>query len=94
MQKGAMSESITVRRKRLIHWSRYRGCLECDLLFGAFADQYLMTLDLCQLDRYEALLGESDHDVLDWVFERRPVPPHHDHDVFHLLRSYRVAQRA
>lgn len=88
-----MSEPITVRRKRLVHASRYRGCLECDLLFGAFADRYLMKLDLRQLDRYEALLGESDTDVLDWVFERRPVPPHHDHDVFQLLRSYRVAQR-
>jgi succinate dehydrogenase flavin-adding protein (antitoxin of CptAB toxin-antitoxin module) len=89
-----MSEPITVRRKRLVHWSRYRGCLECDLLCGAFADQYLMTLDQGQLDHYEALLGESDQDLLDWVFERRPVPARHDHDVFHLLRNYRVAQRA
>jgi antitoxin CptB len=53
-----------------------------------------MTLDQGQLDRYEALLGESDQDLLDWVFERRPVPARHDHDVFHLLRNYRVAQRA
>lgn len=88
-----MSESTTVRRKRLVYRSRYRGCLESDLLFGRFADQYLRTLDLRQLDRYEALLGESDHDLLLWIFGRSPVPPRHDHDVFHMLRGYRLAQR-
>ena len=84
-----MSEPITVRRKRLLYRSRYRGCLESDLLFGGFADQYLMTLDRRQLDRYDALLDESDHDLLAWMLGRSPVPPEHDHDVFHLLRDYR-----
>jgi antitoxin CptB len=90
---GAMSEPITVRRKRLLYRSRYRGCLESDLLFGGFADHYLMTFDGRQLDRYEALLEESDQDLLAWLFERHPVPPRHDHDVFHLLRNYRRVQR-
>jgi len=26
-----------------------------------------------------------DPDLLAWIFERRPVPPEHDHEVFHLL---------
>ncbi|MEM7024318.1 MAG: succinate dehydrogenase assembly factor 2 [Pseudomonadota bacterium] len=93
-QESAMSEPITVRRKRLIYRSRYRGCLESDLLFGGFADQYLMNLDPGQLDRYEALLEEGDQDILAWVFGRAPVPPEHDHDVFQLLRSYRRPARA
>jgi antitoxin CptB len=88
-----MNEPITVRRKRLLYRSRYRGCLESDLLFGGFADHYLMTLDSRQLDRYEALLDESDHDLLAWVFGRSPAPPRHDHDVLHLLRSFQVARR-
>jgi antitoxin CptB len=88
-----MSEPITVRRKRLLYRSRYRGCLESDLLLGGFADQYLMTLDRRQLDRYEALLDESDPDLLAWVFGRRPAPPRHDHDVLHLLRSFQLARR-
>ena len=88
-----MSEPITVRRKRLVYRSRYRGCLESDLLFGQFADQYLRTFDGCQLDRYEALLEESDHDLLAWIFDRTPVPARHDHDVFRLLHSFRLAQR-
>jgi antitoxin CptB len=87
-----MSEPITVRRKRLLYRSRYRGCLESDLLFGGFADQYLMTLDARQLDRYEALLDETDPDLLAWVFGRSPPPPRHDHDVLHLLRDFQLAR--
>jgi antitoxin CptB len=88
-----MSEPITVRRKRLVYRSRYRGCLESDLLFGGFADHYLMSLDGRQLDRYEALLDQSDHDLLAWVFGRSSAPPQHDHDVLHLLRSFQLARR-
>lgn len=88
-----MSEPITVRRKRLLYRSRYRGCLESDLLFGGFADQYLMTLDARQLDRFEALLAESDPDLLAWVFGRSAAPPQHDHDVLYLLRSFQLARR-
>jgi antitoxin CptB len=88
-----MSEPITVRRKRLLYRSRYRGCLESDLLFGGFADHYLMSLDARQLDRYEALLDESDPDLLAWVCGRGPVPPRHDHDVLHLLRRFQLARR-
>ena len=36
-----MSEPIAIRRKRLIHQSRYRGRLEGDLLLGRFADRHL-----------------------------------------------------
>jgi antitoxin CptB len=88
-----MSEPITVRRKRLLYRSRYRGCLESDLLFGGFADHYLMSLDARQLDRYEALLDESDQDLLAWVFGRSPAPPRHNHDVLDLLRSFQCARR-
>jgi len=90
---SAMSEPITVRRKRLLYRSRYRGCLESDLLFGGFADQYLMTLDARQLDRYEALLDESDTDVLAWIFGRSVAPRQHDHDVLRMLRSFQLARR-
>ncbi|MGH6898406.1 MAG: succinate dehydrogenase assembly factor 2 [Geminicoccaceae bacterium] len=84
-----MSESVIVRRKRLLYRSRYRGRLESDLLFGRFAERYLASLDATQLDRYEALLQESDHEVLAWIGGQQPVPERHDHDVFRLLRSFR-----
>ncbi len=87
-----MSEPTTIRRKRLIHQSRYRGFLESDLFFGRFADVHLAALTPEQLDRYEALLGESDHDLFAWISGHRPVPPEHDHDVFRLLRNFDFVQ--
>ena len=76
-----MLESVIVRRKRLLYRSRYRGCLEGDLLFGGFAERHLASLDATQLDRYEALLAESDPDLLAWIGGQQPVPKRHDHDV-------------
>lgn len=84
-----MSEPITVRRKRLIHASRYRGFLESDLFFGRFAEKHLAGLNAAQLDRYETLLQEEDHDLFAWIAGRAPLPPEHDNDVFDLLRRFR-----
>ena len=69
-----MHESLTIRRKRLLHQSRYRGRREGDLLLGGFADRHLASLSAAQLDRYEALLQESDQDLLAWLSGRQPAP--------------------
>ena len=89
-----MSEPIAIRRKRLIYQSRYRGRLEGDLLLGGFADRHLATLDGAELDRYEALLGEADQALLAWVSGQAAVPARHDHEVFRMLRSFRLTGRA
>lgn len=88
-----MHETVTVRRKRLLHQSRYRGRLESDLLFGGFAERHLAALSALQLDRYEALLEESDHELWAWISGQQPVPERHDHDVFRLLQGFRVVER-
>jgi antitoxin CptB len=88
-----MHESVTVRRKRLLYQSRYRGHLEGDLLFGGFADRHLAALTAAQLDRYEALLHESDRDLFAWISGQQPVPERHDHDVFRLLQVFRLVER-
>jgi len=49
-------------------------------------------LSAAQLDRYEALLAESDHDLLAWIWGQQPVPERHDHDVFRLLRDFRLVE--
>ena len=88
MGDRTLNEAEDIRRKRLVHRSRYRGVKESDLLFGQFAATHLARLDTAQLDRYEALLDEADQDVLAWVYARTPVPPRHDNDVFALLRRF------
>lgn len=85
-----MTETVTIRRKRLLHRARYRGCLECDLLMGRFAQHYLSAFDDGQLDRFEALLDEPDQDVLAWVSGRATVPDKHNNDVFLKLMTFDV----
>ncbi|MDR3515016.1 MAG: succinate dehydrogenase assembly factor 2 [Azospirillaceae bacterium] len=80
-----------IRRKRLIFRSWHRGTREADLLLGNFADSHLRHLDAAQLDRYEALLSESDPDLYDWINGTIPVPATHDHDVMALLQGFRFA---
>jgi antitoxin CptB len=88
-----MHESVTVRRKRLLYQSRYRGRLEGDLLLGGFADRHLASLSAGQLDRYEALMQESDLDLLAWITGQQPVPERHNHDVFRLLQDFGLVER-
>ena len=87
-----MTEPITVRRKRLLHRSRYRGCLEADLLIGRFAERYLEGFDSGKLDLYEALIEESDQDLLAWIFGRAVVPERHRHELFTLLQQFGAGQ--
>jgi antitoxin CptB len=87
-----MTEPITTRQKRLVHRSRYRGCREADLIFGRFADAHVHAMDREALDRYEALIEESDQDLLAWLTEREPVPKRHDNDIFHKLRRFNVVE--
>ncbi len=88
---ASMSESGSARLKRLAHRSRYRGFKEVDLHFGQFADRHLDGLDGPELDQYEALLDEADHDVWAWLSGARHVPARHDNRVFRLLRGYEPA---
>ena len=88
-----MSEPIEIRRKRLFFRSWHRGMREADLLLGSFAERRLAELTPAQLDRYEALLGESDADLLDWLSGRRAPPPEHDGDVLRLIKSTAFSPR-
>ena len=81
-------DRLEARRKRLRFRSWHRGTREMDILLGRFADQALSRLSDAQLDRYEALLHNSDPDLFEWITGPGPVPEAHDHDVLRLLRSF------
>lgn len=48
-------------------------------------------MDREALDRYEALIEESDQDLMAWLMDREPVPERHDHDIFHMLKRFNMA---
>ncbi len=83
-------EPISLRRKRILHRSRYRGCLECDLLLGRFVQRYIDRFGDVELDQLEALLEEKDQDILAWYTGRERVPERHDNRIFLLLRRFEI----
>jgi len=64
------------------------GSNENDILFGGFAAKYLTSLSPEQLDRFEALLAETDNDLFNWVTAREPVPERLDHDVMRMIQAF------
>src|SRR5260221_12858804 len=88
-----MDETRDIRRKRLLFRSWHRGVREADLLLGSFAERHLAELSDAQLDRYEALLANSDGVILDWITGRVVPPPEQDSDVLRLLTNFRSRPR-
>lgn len=64
------------------------GSNENDILFGGFAERYLHTLSSEQLDRFEALIAETDTDLFNWVTGKVPVPAHLDDEVMAKLKVF------
>jgi antitoxin CptB len=83
-------EALERRRRRLIYRSDHRGVKENDIVLGQFAKAHLHGFDAAQLDRYEALLEESDNDIFDWVAGRAEIPSEKDTDVLRLLLAFQV----
>lgn len=75
------------RRARLRFRAQRRGFKEVDLIFGAFAEEFLPGLDEAGLDLFEALLDAPDQEVFTWLRGAEPVPAAYDNDVFGKLKS-------
>lgn len=69
-----MTYADEVRLKRLHIRSWRRGTKEMDLILGGWSDSWLRRLDHADLETYEALLGENDHDLYQWVAGQQPAP--------------------
>lgn len=80
-----------IRRKRLIYQARHRGTQEGDLVMGGFATRHAAGLSNAELDQFEALIEETDADLMDWLSGRAQVPPHLDGPVFRLLVDFKNA---
>jgi antitoxin CptB len=83
-----MDGDLDIRRRKLRFRAWHRGTREADLLLGRFADAHLDAFGAGQLDRFEALLNESDPDIYDWVTGRQTPPAALANDVVELLRRF------
>lgn len=82
-----MTEPADVRQRRLAMRSWRRGIKEMDLILGHFADARLSTLEGADLDLYESILSENDHDLYEWI-TRRSSTPHQYEDFLQRIRIY------
>lgn len=69
-----MTEDRDTRLRRLRMRSMRRGIREMDLILIAFSDQIMSTLDDAELDIYDAMLAESDHDLYLWIAGQSVTP--------------------
>jgi antitoxin CptB len=69
-----MAETAEARLKRMKMRSMRRGIKEMDLILGGFADRELESLTEAELQLYDALLSENDHDLYQWVSGQKPTP--------------------
>lgn len=79
---------MDARLKRLLFRAHHMGSNENDILFGGFAEKYLATLSPEQVDRFEALIAETDTDLFNWVTAKEPVPERFSHDVMSMIQAF------
>ena len=77
-----------MRLKRIAFRAWRRGFREADLILGPFSDRYCPDMSQADLDDFERLLDELDHDIYDWLCERRPVPDALNTAVFHAVQTF------
>ena len=88
LMEYTMSETPDARRKRLLFQSCHRGMRETDIILGRFAARHLDDLDEERIERFEALLEETDVDLLNWITGAEAMPAHLDHDLVDLIRDF------
>jgi len=85
-------DETRLNRVRFRAWRR--GFREADLILGAFADRHARAMSETELDRFESLLEQSDHDIYGWIMGSLPVPAAFDDDLMARLRAFRPGEAA
>ncbi len=69
-----MTEPRDVKIKRLHMRSIRRGIKEMDLILSDYATRHLPNLSDADLDLYDRLLSENDHDIYGWITGQFETP--------------------
>ena len=87
-----MVEDLEIRRKRLRYHSWHRGTKELDLVLGQFSEKYLPTMSENDLDLFEAIINENEHDIYAWLAGREPPPEQHENHIMNMILNFKVNQ--
>ena len=80
---------MDARRKKLLFQSQHCGIKENDILLGRFAASHIEEMSEAELDQFEALLSENDHDIYGWVVGHQALVPRVDHSVMAALIKFK-----
>lgn len=86
------SESIDIRRKRILYRANHRGTQELDILIGGYVSAYVGSLEAPMLDRIELLLDEEETDLQAWIMGERSVPTDADAELIEAIRNHKLGQ--
>lgn len=78
----------TAKRKQMIYRANHRGIKEMDILIGGYASAYVMDMDDDTLVSFEALMDESDRDLLSWFTGEIPLPKKFDAQLFMAILNH------
>jgi len=87
-----VDDSEDRRRRRLLYRSTHRGTREADLILGGFARVHLAAMSAEDMRWFEALLEESDPDLMAWIGGADTPPRQYDTDLFRLIVKFRYSQ--
>ena len=70
-----MTTDPLLNARKRAHWRAWhRGTREADMLVGGFSDRHLATFDADGLAWFEALMAETDVDIMAWALGTEPPP--------------------
>ena len=80
-------DETRLRKLKFRAW--HRGFREADLILGPFADTHAQDLAPVDLDLFEVLLEQPDHDLYEWIMERAPVPAEFEGELLNQIKAFR-----
>ena len=83
------SADLDPRRRRILYRCWHRGIREMDLVFGSFAEAEIGTLSEAELDEFETIMSEDDHDLHGWITGAMPLPEEMNTPMFARVAAYK-----
>jgi antitoxin CptB len=77
------------RLEKLRYRAWRRGFREADLVLGGFADANLATMNPGELEAFEVLLDQVDHDLWSWIVGQAEVPDAFQGPLLEQIRAFR-----
>jgi antitoxin CptB len=79
------------RLEKLRYRAWRRGFREADLVLGGFADACLAGMNPSELDAFEELLEQGDHDLWSWIVGQAQAPEAFQGALLEQIRAFRYA---